>query len=435
MMSGARPSDDAPHWSPAYLAHAVSDTIAKVAEHERWRSGTLNMSAAESMTIPAVRAVLGSDFARRYAIPQFYPGSSRFESLRADTEALARAVFRAQHADVRAPTGQVALLSCLVGLCKPSDTVLLMNPADGGQPVGLLQWCGMDVRYLPFDHQTLRVSTERAVGMIREVRPRLVMVGSSVIPFPPPTGLLVEACREAGALLCYDGSHVMGLIAGGAFPNPLDDGADVLVGSTNKTLSGPLGGLILSNDARLFCRASAPLGLPPFFVSNFNPAHVVALRLVLADTWAFGAAFAAQIVRNSQALAAGLHSAGLPVVPNGPPHTESHQVIVRFDQFESARAKECQRRLEASHLLVDATIRLGTQEITRLGMTEADMREIAGLISDAWQERRDSSAIREDVARLTAQHQRIEFTHAKDGDGYVWKPNGIFTDPNGKSDA
>jgi glycine hydroxymethyltransferase len=210
----------------------------------------------------------------------------------------------------------------------------------------------------------------------------------------------------------------MGLIAGGQFQDPFAEGADVLAGSTHKTISGPQRGIVATNDEELSKKIDAVIGASCFLQSNFHPATLVALGVALAEVKQFGRAFAVQIIKNAQALAKALDEEGIPVLGSKHGYTQSHQVILKTEFFGCRRAVEVKDKLEEVGIISDKVPRFGVQEITRLGMKEAEMKQIAVLIADAIQERRPPQEIRKDVRDLAAAHQKIHFSFQDGEEAY-----------------
>jgi glycine hydroxymethyltransferase len=199
--------------------------------------------------------------------------------------------------------------------------------------------------------------------------------------FPYNLRWLRGACDDVGAILGYDASHVLGLIAGGAFQEPMIEGADVLSASTHKSFPGPQGGVFLSNRQDIFDRA-----MGTFLWRIQDNAHwnrIAATAQVLREMQEVGAAYAKQVVANSKVLASQLDKWGFPVKFASQGYSASHQIHVDLDALKGKwdlNSAELADRLELNNLIVDAVGRIGTAEVTRMGATEEDMQAIAGLI-------------------------------------------------------
>jgi len=391
-----------------------------VEKHHAWRRSCLNMIASESVTSPLVEALIASDFSRRYSSKGAYAGDKYFVEIYQIVMELAKSVFKAKYVDIRPIVGNMTVLACVTGLTRPGDTIMTFDPDYGGYPIAIADWAGINVSYYPFDPETLSIKVDEAREKILVVRPNLVIFGASQYLFPHPVAALAETAHEVGATVYYDGSHVMGLIAGGQFQDPFAEGTDVLAGSTHKTLPGPQRGIVATDEGELSKKIDAVMGSSCFLQSNFHPATLVALGVALAEVKQFGAAFAVRVVKNAQALAKALAEEGIPLLGAKQGYTRSHQVILKTEGFGCRRAVEIKNKLEEVGIISDVVPRFGVQEVTRLGMKEAEMKRIVVLIADAILERRPPEEIREDVRELAAAHQKIHFSFQDGEEAYLF---------------
>ncbi len=376
------------------------------------------MIASESLTSPLVEAVIASDFSRRYSSEGAYAGDKYFVEIYQIVIDLAKSIFNAKYVDVRPIVGNMTVLACVTGLTHPGDTIMTFDPDYGGYPIPIADWAGINMSYYPFDPETLAIKVDEAREKILAVRPNLVIFGASSYLFPHPVSVLAKAAHEVGGMVYYDGSHVMGLIAGGQFQNPFAEGTDVLAGSTHKTIPGPQRGIVATNEEELSKKIDAVMGSSCFLQSNFHPATLVALGVALAEVKQFGSAFAVQVIKNAQALAQALAEEGIPVLGSKQGYTRSHQVILKTEGFGCRRAVESKGKLEEVGIISDTVPRFGVQEITRLGMKEAEMKRIAVLVADAIKERRSPQEIRKDVRNLAAAHQKTHFSFQDGEEAY-----------------
>ena len=368
-----------------------------VSDHEGWRRRCINLIASENQISPAVRAQLATDLVGRYgdylgrdAEHRKYFGTPYVLRIERQVNDLACELFGARYAELRPISGHVAGAAVLLGLCRPGDTVLEVGGDGGGHRMAAKLAEGtlidLDVRFLPFDTHRWNVDVAASVALIREARPRVVILGSSTFLFPHPVADLADAVHSEGGLLVYDASHVMGLIAAGRFQQPLAEGADLIYGSTHKTLPGPQGGLILADDERHIEAITA--ATYPALVTNHHLARLPALGIALLEVVGWGHAYADAIIANARRLAAELAGRGLPVAGAHDGYSRSHTILVGTGGHGGA--EETGALLEAAGMIVTAArlpahlgrvgVRLGTQEITRLGATEADMVELADLL-------------------------------------------------------
>jgi len=367
---------------------------------ERWRvEESINLLPSENMSSPQVRALLSSDFGNRYTLPvnaeyageyleNSYRGTRITTEVERKAEEAAREVFGARHACVQPLSGHIAAMIAIVSTTSRGDAMCAIPPENGGydgyaQPY-IPDILGLRSFALPFDVSRYNLDSERASDMIRKRKPRLVIAGASFILFPYDLKPLKEACQSVGATLVYDGSHVLGLIAGGEFQRPLREGADMLYGSTHKSFFGPQGGIILTNSDLL--DAAVRKNLTWRLVDNVHWNRVAALGQALLEMRRFGEAYARQVVRNAQRLGRELKERGIPVMFEELGFTKSHQLLMDVKKLRARFGigiNDFSVRLEKSNLMIDSVGRLGASEITRLGVKEKDLPELADIFLEA----------------------------------------------------
>src|SRR2546428_5972907 len=221
-----------------------------VDRHQKWRGEEcLNLIPSENVTSHTVRQLLTNDMGHRNrADDNFYKGSRYLDELESLGEKLACEVFGSDWASLRPLSGHSADMIMVSTLTKPGESILTVNPANGGYPgisdQGYPPFVNVRNLYFPFDSERMNIDVERAKGLIEDEKPNLVVFGQSFFLFPHPVKDLVDSCRSAGSHVAFDASHVMGLIAGGEFQKPLLEGADLVLGSTHKSFFGPQGGMM-----------------------------------------------------------------------------------------------------------------------------------------------------------------------------------------------
>ncbi|MCK4482076.1 serine hydroxymethyltransferase, partial [Candidatus Bathyarchaeota archaeon] len=228
--------------------------------------------------------------------------------------------------------------------------------------------------------------------------------GASLITFPHPVKELAQVAQENGACIGFDGSHVLGLIAGERFQDPLREGATVLFGSTHKTLFGPQGGIILADKEHGELLKSK---IYPAFVDNAHWNRIAALTLALAEMKKFGRAYAEQITRNSKTLAKALHDYGFPVTCQHLGFTKSHQILLDYGGYKQGRV--IAEKLQHANIIIDCGVRIGTCEVTRRGMKEREMLRIAELIKKTACDEENPENIKKEVAQLCADFQKVGY--------------------------
>ena len=372
-----------------------------VEHHERWRATCLNLIPSENSASEAVRSLLSSDFGNRYTLPftggtfagqridNAYRGTRYLDLVEREGSGIARAIYQSEYATLRPLGGHIAAMLALTTLAARGDTIANIPSSVGGYDgYGgdyLPQMLGLRTIELPFDRRRWVVDAQATAGLIEEHAPKVVVLGQSYFPFPYDLAPITKAAKAVGTSVVYDGSHVMGLIGGNEFQHPLSEGCTVLLGSTHKTLFGPQGGMLLSNNAA---------ELEPRFEANttwrtIDNAHwnrIAALTEALLELQNYGCSYARAVVTNARALAKALHEIGVPIRFAEVGFTASHQVLLdteRFPEHFGADIVEVSARLERQQLIIDAVGRIGVNEVTRLGMKEAEMGHIAQLLHDA----------------------------------------------------
>ncbi|MDG6933930.1 MAG: serine hydroxymethyltransferase [Nitrososphaerota archaeon] len=379
-----------------------------IREHEAWFSRTLPLVASENLASMAVREALSSDMGQRYAEgppgDRIYAGCRYMDKVEEVAMDLARKLFGGDFVDVRPISGLIANLSVYSGLTTPGDTIVSLSTASGGHisseskesqgTAGLVH--GLRVEYFEYDVKKLNIDVDRSLkkmsSLHREKKsPKVVTFGASLFLFPHPLRDMVERIREIGATVLYDGAHVAGLIAGGEFQDPMKEGADLLTFSTHKTMFGPQGGMIVGRSE---FREKVSLGVFPGTTSNHHPNLVAGKALALAELMEFGKIYARDVISNARALAEALSESGENVLGEALGFTRSHQVVL--DTMKYGGGIKAEKLLESVNIItnrqsfprepytprpeVPEGLRLGTSELTRLGFSKSDMKEVAAII-------------------------------------------------------
>ncbi len=407
----------------------LKDVLETLERHEEFIRSVIPLIASENVTSLAVRRALVSDFGHRYAegLPgkRVYAGCGFIDEIELKAIELAKEVFEAEHANVQPTSGSVANLALYVAFTNPGDTIMTLSVKDGGHitmnRVGLAGRIGLNVVNFPFDSEEFNIDVDKAEKLIREVNPKLVFFGGSVFLFPHPVRELRDVAKEVGAIIAYDASHVLGLIAGKEFQRPFEEGVEVVTSSTHKTFPGPQHGIILckSEFAEIVDKA-----VFPGVVSNHHLHHVASLTVALLEMKEFGRGYARQIIRNAKALANALAEEGFRVVAEHKGFTESHQVLIDLPEIGGLKAE---KMLEEAGILVNRNllpwdkergrsfidpsgVRIGVQEVTRLGMKEEEMKDIAKFIADVLLRRKDPKSIAKKVAEFRKEFTEIHYS-------------------------
>jgi len=402
-----------------------------VKDHERWRDRCWNLIASENLTSRAVTALLANDLSHRYGDyegtkleSRKYLGNHYIVELEKACQAAGRALFGAEHIDLRPLSGHIAGIAPLLALASPGDAVLELNQECGGHRLaGKMVNCPLiQIRSLPlpFDADQFNIDVPQTLKVIEKEKPRFVIIGSSTFLFPHPVAALRQGISTLGTGTClqYDASHVLGLIAGRRFQNPLAEGADLITSSTHKTLGGPQGGLVLTNSEAI--AQAVGKALQPGLLSNHHLHRLPALYQTFQEWSRRDGAEADQIIQASRALAAALDKFGVPMVAPHLGYTASHTILAQTQPL--GPAKDLARELEAADIICGACrlpgkwgpegIRLGTQEMVRRGMRAEDMEEVAAVLAGVLKRGLDCPSAKKRVnalARKVAKRGRSEF--------------------------
>lgn len=317
------------------------------------------------------------------------PGTELVSQFEVAARREACALFGATWAEPRLPSATLCNLAVFHAFARPRDLMLAPDKAHGGhlsqRDGGTPALAGLSCEALPFDGEGLCLDAAGAARMVEARRPRLVMLGRSVMVRPDDIAPVVAAARSAGATTVFDASHVAGLIAGGIYPNPLEAGVDVMVTSTYKTIPGLPHGLILGRDPAQG-EALASL-LDARFLANYNPALLPPLLRVLQEVGAHGAAYADAVVANTAALARACRARGLPVI--APESGFTHQMLIPIGAAEDPRAliEALARHGVIVGICPDITregrsaLRVGSQFLATLGLRADRMDEVADILA------------------------------------------------------
>lgn len=404
--------------------------VASAASGRHYRD-SIPMIASENILSPLVAKAIQGDLHGRYAegLPgkRYYQGCDDFDTIERIGIESARRVFGCRFANIQSISGTVSNMGALKALAKPGDTITAVSTADGGHishhPMGAVGMRGLNLVTYPWDEARMEPDVDAACALIREEEPELALFGQSVILFPIPLQEMADAAHEVGAKVMYDGAHVLGLIAGGQFQDPLQEGADVMTGSSHKTFPGPQGGFVLSDSEDEALQKKLNNAIFPGVCSSYHLHHVAGKVVALAEFEAFGADYARDIVANAKALGAALAAEGFDVLAEERGYTSSHQVLTRHGGADSGAGKRAARTLEDCGIITNMNmlpgdtkamsgpsgLRLGTPELTRVGMGTDEMQDVARFFSRALIEEDDTASVRADVAEFKSRFQTVHY--------------------------
>ncbi|HEV8594708.1 MAG TPA: serine hydroxymethyltransferase [Thermoplasmata archaeon] len=400
----------------------------QVDRHHAWFSESLPMIASENLISPLAREMLLTDFQDRYAegLPgeRYYQGNTYVDQVEVRVADLAKRLFRCRHADIRPISGTNANTAVLFALGEPGHIVSTVALSDGAHistaKFGAVGVRGMKQVTYPFDAERMNLDVDGTIKVLKSVRPEIALFGQSVFLFPTPLKELRDTLHEIGCYVWYDGAHVLGLIAGGKFQDPFREGAEVLTGSTHKTLPGPQHGILLAEPRDEKMEKKLLRGVFPGVVSNHHLHAMAALGITLAEHLEFGRAYAEQVVRNAKALAQALHTRGIRILAEKHGFTESH--IVAADVKAHGGGAKAALDLERANIIANKNllptdtspvhpsgVRFGSQELTRIGMREGQMDEVAELVARVVVRGHDPKAVAPEVAALRKDFMTIQY--------------------------
>jgi glycine hydroxymethyltransferase len=425
--------------SPVNLEHAQVVMDAVSASGTLYREG-LGMIASENIISPMVQKIVSSDLHGRYAeglpFKRYYQGCGGFDTIEELGLDLAKKVFNVPFANIQSTSGTVSNIAALKALAKPGDSITAVSTADGGHishaRMGAVGLRDLNLSTYPWDEERMEPDVDASAALIRETAPKIALFGQSVFLFPTPLKELADAAHEVGATVMYDGAHVLGLIAGGCFQDPLHEGADVMTGSSHKTFPGPQGGFILSSSEDEKFQRRLNNSVFPGTCSSYHLHHVAGKVMALAEFQEYGAELSRDTVANAQAFAAALAAEGFDVLAESRGYTASHQVLTRHGELDSGAGAKAADLLEQAGIITNMNmlpgdtkamtpsgLRLGVQELTRVGMGTDEMTDVARFYARVLLEGDSPASVKNAVKEFKSDYQIIRYCFNEDGNnGY-----------------
>jgi len=417
-------------FSPRQLADYAVELNRKQAHH--LVAECINLYPGTNIMSPIVTALLGSSVASRAS--EGHPGSKYQTGLHWAEEAevlageLMRNLFGAAYAEIRAVSGSMANMAVLNGLTEPGDPIFSLTTSAGAHishgKAGAAGYRRLDIHPIPYLPHAWRIDLDRLQEEVRSVKPRMIILGASLILFPYPVREIRALADEVGAILMYDAAHVAGLIAGGVWQNPLEEGAHVMTASTYKSFGGPPGGVVLTNDPDIARKADHAVF--PGMTANFHTNRMAPLAVAAAEMMAFGRDYAETCAENAQALAAAFVAQDLPAAGAARGYSGGHMLALDVRDLMGGRAAAA--ALEAAHIICNMNLlpwdslkdlrdpsglRLGVHEVTRWGMKPNDMRAIAALFRRVLLDGEPPEEIKADVLKLKSRYKTLHYCYEK----------------------
>jgi glycine hydroxymethyltransferase len=427
--------------------------------HERYRDiECINLIASEGLKSPAVKQMqaLSSDLEGRYAEGEndleghvkkrYYQGQKYMTPIEDYTTDLMKSLFSCDWADVRIVSGTHANLATFKGLSLASkNRKMVVTPLSCGAHISH-DYTGLAGNVLGLENinhvynvDELNIDVDRSIDVIRAAKPGIVTFGGSLFLFPHPIKELRAVCEEVGAYVAYDASHVLGLIAGGIFQDPLREGADFITSSTHKTFPGPQGGVVMgSRNGQRMEKAIKKIqfAIFPLSASNTHLGRLPALGIAALEMKIFGNELARQIVKNAQTAGQYLCENGVSVLAEKKGFTQSHQIAVDVCNFGGG--KKIAQDLEDSNIILNKNLlpyddqsnrdnpsglRIGFQDVTRRGLREGDIKHLCDLMLSVITGKRKPSEVKEEVLALKKEFNQVKygFQNVEEAISYIQK--------------
>jgi len=359
-----------------------------------------NLNPATNVMNPRAEAMLASGIGSRpslgYPGDKYEMGLEAIEEIEVICAALCAEVFDAAFAEIRVPSGAIANLYGFMATCKPGDTIIAPPASIGGHVTHHLAGCaglyGLRIIAAPVLADGYTIDADALLTLAKAEKPKLITVGASLNLYEHPVAEIRAVADAVGAKVMFDAAHQCGVIAGKAWRDPLAEGAHFMTMSTYKSLGGPAGGLIVTNDPEI-AEAFDSIAFPGL-TANFDAAKSAALAITMLDWRDHGQAYAAKMIELAKGLAAGLRSRGVPVFETAKGATSSHQFAITAEAYGGGQGASkhlrkagflaCGIGLPIAEVGGDMNgLRIGTPELVRWGVDMPDVDQMCDLIAEA----------------------------------------------------
>jgi glycine hydroxymethyltransferase len=399
-----------------------------LAQHERFMDHEcISLYAGTNITNPRAARFMSSSVSSRpslgYPGDKYETGLGYAEQVEIMATEILKRIFKCRYVEFRAGSGSLANLYAYMACTKPGDRIMALPTSAAGhvthQAEGAAGLYGLEVHPIPFDGERMEVDMPAFEQAAKRLRPRLIILAGSLALMPYPVQATRKLADELGAYLMFDAAHLSGIIAGGAFQQPLAEGAHLMTCSTYKSFGGPSGGLVLTNEPQLAERLDRIAY--PGLTANFDIARIAALVIAASDILEFGPDYAGTCIANARALASALAERKAPV--HGPAnrgYTLSHHIALRAAEYGGGTTAS--RLLERANLLTSGIglplpevpddyngLRIGTQEITRWGMLPEHMPTVADFLCRVLLDGEEPDSVKRDVVDFRARFQELRF--------------------------
>ena len=387
----------------------------------------INLNPATNILNPRAEKLLSSGMGSRASLghpgDKYETGLGAIEQIEIITQELACEVFGSTYAEFRVPSGAIANLYAFMATTEPHDTIIAPPASIGGHVThhkgGSAGLYRLNTISAPVDQTGYTIDIDALRTLAHEVKPKLITVGGSLNLFHHPIAQVRAIADEVGAKVLFDAAHLCGMIAGKVWPQPLVEGAHLMTFSTYKSLGGPAGGLIVTNDDEIAQRLDAIAY--PGLTANFDAAKTAALGITLQDWKSVGRDYAQMMVKTSQALAQHLQNLGVNIFAADKGFTTSHQFAILAAPYGGGQIAA--RRMGEAGLLACGIglpieqvegdlngLRIGTPEIVRIGMKVEDMKDLAGFIARSLDTNVEPKSIQREITEWRKQFSGVHYT-------------------------
>ena len=387
----------------------------------------INLNPATNILNPRAEKLLSSGMGSRASLghpgDKYETGLGAIEQIEIITQELACEVFGSTYAEFRVPSGAIANLYAFMATTEPHDTIIAPPASIGGHVThhkgGSAGLYRLNTISAPVDQTGYTIDIDALRKLAHEVKPKLITVGGSLNLFHHPIAQVRAIADEVGAKVLFDAAHLCGMIAGKVWPQPLVEGAHLMTFSTYKSLGGPAGGLIVTNDDEIAQRLDAIAY--PGLTANFDAAKTAALGITLQDWKSVGRDYAQMMVKTSQALAQHLQNLGVNIFAADKGFTTSHQFAILAAPYGGGQTAA--RRMGEAGLLAFGIglpieqvegdlngLRIGTPEIVRIGMKVEDMKDLAGFIARSLDTNVEPKSIQREITEWRKQFSGVHYT-------------------------
>lgn len=374
------------------------------------KKSCINLLASENVASEAMLSILGSDLNNRYNLSDF-PNIKYVKKIIRELEKALCKLFSSNYADCTPLSGMNCMELIFSSLSNPNDNIYIIPPSLGGH-ASTQHNCtilGRNAIYLPINSTSLQFDKEKIERIFKKFHPKLIYLDYTLICFYTNPEELIRIAHQYNALVVYDASHVLGLIAGKTFPNPLESGVDCLCGSTHKTFPGPQKAIFLTNNEFIH-KHIKKVGYD--FISSVHLNNVLALYVATIEMQKYGNTYAKQIIENSKALGERLSQRGICIPTYEQGISQTHQVWIKIASPQLIYESLAKFGINTNCMRIPGVnglgLRLGTAEVTRLGMKEQEMYIIADLIADIIQN--NTQTARSSIISLTKRFSHVLYS-------------------------